>query len=96
MLNGCGARMVAKRLRPDYGEEKLRAERLHLVPDFGVYPLLTRFFDKTGNYYRSKREPRGAMLFAPPNMLRAPPFSKLHPVSYRKVEEFACESASLC
>jgi hypothetical protein len=59
--------------------------------------LLERFSGKAGHYYRSKREPRAAMLFAPPNMLCARRRSqKLHPVSYRKVKEFTCESASLC
>jgi two-component system CheB/CheR fusion protein len=61
----------------------------------GVYPeaiaadvspeRLKRFFDREGQYYRVKRELRELVLFAPHNVLRDPPFSKLDLVSCRNL-----------
>jgi two-component system CheB/CheR fusion protein len=61
----------------------------------GVYPeaiaadvspeRLKRFFVREGRYYRVKRELRGLVLFAPHNVLRDPPFSKLDLVSCRNL-----------
>ena len=61
----------------------------------GVYPStiaadvshdrLKRFFVREGQYYRIKRELRETVLFAPHNILRDPPFSKLSLVSCRNL-----------
>jgi two-component system CheB/CheR fusion protein len=61
----------------------------------GVYPntiatdvspeRLKRFFVKEGRYYRVKRELREMVLFAPHNILRDSPFSKLNLVSCRNL-----------
>jgi two-component system CheB/CheR fusion protein len=46
---------------------------------------LKRFFVREGQYYRVKRELREMVLFAPHNILRDPPFSKLSLVSCRNL-----------
>ncbi|MBI3650232.1 MAG: PAS domain S-box protein [Acidobacteria bacterium] len=46
---------------------------------------LRRFFHKEGHHYRVKKEVREAVLFAPHNVLRDPPFSKLDLVSCRNL-----------
>lgn len=46
---------------------------------------LKRFFIKEGQYYRVRRELRETVLFAPHNILRDPPFSKLNLVSCRNL-----------
>jgi two-component system CheB/CheR fusion protein len=61
----------------------------------GVYPntiatdvspeRLNRFFVKDGRCYRVKRELREMVLFAPHNILRDPPFSKLNLISCRNL-----------
>ncbi|HKS27162.1 MAG TPA: CheR family methyltransferase [Pyrinomonadaceae bacterium] len=61
----------------------------------GVYPntiaadvsaeRLKRFFIREGQYYRVRRELREMVLFAPHNILRDPPFSKLNMVSCRNL-----------
>jgi two-component system CheB/CheR fusion protein len=61
----------------------------------GVYPetiaadvspeRLKRFFIREGQYYRVRRELRELVLFAPHNVLRDPPFSKLDLVSCRNL-----------
>jgi two-component system CheB/CheR fusion protein len=61
----------------------------------GVYPntiatdvspeRLKRFFVREGQHYRVKRELREMVLFAPHNILRDPPFSKLNLVSCRNL-----------
>ncbi|HKR00105.1 MAG TPA: chemotaxis protein CheB [Pyrinomonadaceae bacterium] len=61
----------------------------------GIYPhtiaadvspeQLKRFFIRDGQYYRVLRELREMVLFAPHNILRDPPFSKLNLVSCRNL-----------
>jgi PAS domain S-box-containing protein len=73
----------------DIDENALAAGRV------GVYPhtiaadvsveRLKRFFVNEGNYYRVKRELREMVLFAPHNILRDPPFSKLNLISCRNL-----------
>ncbi|HEX8073035.1 MAG TPA: chemotaxis protein CheB [Pyrinomonadaceae bacterium] len=46
---------------------------------------LKRFFVREGQYYRVRRDLREAVLFAPHNILRDPPFSKLNLVSCRNL-----------
>jgi two-component system CheB/CheR fusion protein len=46
---------------------------------------LKRFFVKEGNYYRIKKELREMILFAPHNVLRDPPFSRLDLISCRNL-----------
>ena len=46
---------------------------------------LERFFTKEGNLYRVKKELRELVLFAPHNLLRDPPFSKLDLVTCRNL-----------
>src|ERR1051326_3894838 len=73
----------------DIDEDALAAGRM------GVYPhtiaadvspeRLKRFFLTEGSYYRVRRELREMVLFAPHNILRDPPFSKLNLVSCRNL-----------
>lgn len=61
----------------------------------GLYPVtiaadvsperLKRFFVREGQFYRVRRELRETVLFAPHNILRDPPFSKLSLVSCRNL-----------
>ncbi|HZT58174.1 MAG TPA: chemotaxis protein CheB [Pyrinomonadaceae bacterium] len=61
----------------------------------GVYPhtiaadvsveRIKRFFVTEGSYYRVRRELRETVLFAPHNVLRDPPFSKLDLISCRNL-----------
>ena len=46
---------------------------------------LERFFTKEGNLYRVRKELRDLVLFAPHNLLRDPPFSKLDLVTCRNL-----------
>ncbi len=46
---------------------------------------LKRFFVREGQDYRVRRELREAVVFAPHNILRDPPFSKLHLISCRNL-----------
>jgi PAS domain S-box-containing protein len=46
---------------------------------------LKRFFTKEGKYYRIKKELREMVLFAPHNVLRDPPFSKLNLIVCRNL-----------
>jgi len=48
-------------------------------------PRLRRFFTNEGSSYRVKRELREMVLFAPQNLLRDPPFSKLNLISCRNL-----------
>lgn len=73
----------------DIDEEALAHGRV------GVYPAaiaadvsderLKRFFTREGQTYRVKRELRETVLFAPHNILRDPPFSKLNLISCRNL-----------
>jgi two-component system CheB/CheR fusion protein len=46
---------------------------------------LKRFFTKEGNFYRIRRELRELILFAPLNVLRDPPFSRLDLITCRNL-----------
>ncbi|HEX8116561.1 MAG TPA: CheR family methyltransferase, partial [Pyrinomonadaceae bacterium] len=73
----------------DIDEEALRQAREGVYPEAikaDITPeRLKRFFVKEGQYYRVKRELRERVLFAPHNVLRDPPFSKLDLVSCRNL-----------
>jgi two-component system CheB/CheR fusion protein len=73
----------------DIDEDGLAYGRIGLYPNTiaaDVSPeRLKRFFVREGQYYRVKRELREIVLFAPHNILRDPPFSKLNLVSCRNL-----------
>ena len=71
----------------DIDEEALAFARQGLYPNTiaaDVSPQrLRRFFSNEGSSYRVKRELRETVLFAPQNLLRDPPFSRLNLISCR-------------
>lgn len=73
----------------DIDEDALAHGRAGLYPDTiaaDVSPeRLKRFFTREGQLYRVRRELRETVLFAPHNILRDPPFSKLNLVSCRNL-----------
>jgi two-component system CheB/CheR fusion protein len=73
----------------DIDEDALAHGRNGLYPNTiaaDVSPeRLKRFFVREGQYYRIRRELREMVLFAPHNILRDPPFSKLNLVSCRNL-----------
>ena len=73
----------------DIDEESITQAREGLYPDSistDVSPeRLRHFFNKEGQHYRVKKEIREMVLFAPHNILRDPPFSKLDLVSCRNL-----------
>ena len=73
----------------DIDEDALAYARVGLYPNTIATDMsperLNRFFAKEGQHYRVKRELRETVLFAPHNVLRDPPFSKLNLVSCRNL-----------
>jgi two-component system, chemotaxis family, CheB/CheR fusion protein len=73
----------------DVDEEAISEAREHLYAESieaDVSPeRLRRFFIKDGNHYRIKKELRELILFAPHNVLRDPPFSRLDMVMCRNL-----------
>jgi two-component system CheB/CheR fusion protein len=73
----------------DIDEEALAQGRVGVYPSTiaaDVSPVrLKRFFTREGQTYRVKRELRETVLFAPHNILRDPPFSKLNLISCRNL-----------
>jgi PAS domain S-box-containing protein len=73
----------------DIDEDAVVAARTSVFPDTIAADIsperLKRFFMKEGQYYRIKREIRERVLFAPHNILRDPPFSKLDLISCRNL-----------
>jgi two-component system CheB/CheR fusion protein len=73
----------------DLGDNNLASARRGLYPGSMVESLsaerLDRFFEKTGESYRIKREIRETVVFAPQNLLADPPYSKMDLVSCRNV-----------
>lgn len=73
----------------DVDDEAISEAREHRYPESieaDVSPeRLKRFFTKEGAYYRVKKELRETVLFAPHNVLRDPPFSRLDLVSCRNL-----------
>lgn len=74
----------------DAAEHHLSAARKATFPGSMVESLsaerLVRFFDKADdNYYRVKPEIRETVLFAPQNLLRDPPYSRIDVVSCRNL-----------
>jgi two-component system, chemotaxis family, CheB/CheR fusion protein len=73
----------------DIDERAIATARASVYPDTiaaDVSPeRLKRFFMREGEYYRVRREIREMVLFAPHNVLRDPPFSKLDLVSCRNL-----------
>ncbi|HLM01272.1 MAG TPA: chemotaxis protein CheB, partial [Pyrinomonadaceae bacterium] len=65
----------------DVDEDAIAEAREHRYPqsiEADVTPeRLSRFFIKEGKYYRVRKELRETVLFAPHNVLRDPPFSRL-------------------
>lgn len=73
----------------DIDEEALARGRQGLYPNTIAADVsaqrLRRFFSNEGSSYRVKRELREIVLFAPQNVLRDPPFSKLNLISCRNL-----------
>jgi two-component system CheB/CheR fusion protein len=73
----------------DIDDEAIAQAREHAYPETienDVSPeRLKRFFIKDGTRYRIRKELREAVLFAPHNILRDPPFSKLDLISCRNL-----------
>ena len=73
----------------DLADNNLASARRGLYPASMVESLssdrLERFFEKTGESYRIKREIREAVVFAPQNLLADPPYSKMDLVSCRNL-----------
>ena len=73
----------------DIDDEAIAQARAHTYPETietDVSPeRLKRFFQKDGSRYRIKKELRETVLFAPHNVLRDPPFSKLDLITCRNL-----------
>jgi two-component system, chemotaxis family, CheB/CheR fusion protein len=73
----------------DVDEDAIAEGREHRYPqtiEADVSPeRLKRFFVKEGKYYRVKKELREMILFAPHNVLRDPPFSRLDLITCRNL-----------
>ncbi|HYP28317.1 MAG TPA: chemotaxis protein CheB, partial [Blastocatellia bacterium] len=73
----------------DIDQEAVNEAREGIFPDSiaaDVPPqMLKRYFNKEDHFYRVKKEVRELVLFAPHNILRDPPFSKLDLVSCRNL-----------
>jgi two-component system CheB/CheR fusion protein len=73
----------------DVDEEAIVEARDHRYPESieaDVAPdRLKRFFNKEGIHYRIKKELREMILFAPHNVLRDPPFSRLDMIACRNL-----------
>jgi two-component system CheB/CheR fusion protein len=73
----------------DLADNNLAAARRGIYPGSMVESLsaerLDRFFEKTGESYRIKREIRETVVFAPQNLLADPPYSKMDLVSCRNL-----------
>lgn len=73
----------------DLADNNLAAARRGVYPGSMVESLssdrLDRFFEKTGDSYRIKREIRETVVFAPQNLLTDPPYSKMDLVSCRNL-----------
>lgn len=73
----------------DVDEEAIIEAREHRYPESieaDVSPeRLKRFFTKEGDFYRVKKELRELILFAPHNVLRDPPFSRLDLIMCRNL-----------
>ncbi|MDQ4122148.1 MAG: PAS domain S-box protein [Acidobacteriota bacterium] len=73
----------------DVDDEAIAQAREGRYGEFIVYDVspdrLKRFFTKEGKHYRIKKELREMILFAPHNILRDPPFSKLDLITCRNL-----------
>ncbi|HEY0048761.1 MAG TPA: CheR family methyltransferase, partial [Pyrinomonadaceae bacterium] len=73
----------------DVDEEAITEAREHRYPESieaDVSPeRLKRFFVKEGSFYRIRKELREMILFAPHNVLRDPPFSRLDLIACRNL-----------
>ncbi len=73
----------------DVDDEAIAEAREHRYPESieaDVPPnRLKRFFVKEGSFYRIKKELRETILFAPHNVLRDPPFSRLDLITCRNL-----------
>jgi two-component system, chemotaxis family, CheB/CheR fusion protein len=81
--------LQAKIFATDLADNNLAAARRGVFPASMVESLsperLDRFFEKTGESYRIKREIRETVVFAPQNLLTDPPYSKMDLVSCRNL-----------
>ena len=81
--------LQAKIFATDLADNNLAAARRGVYPGSMVESLsaerLDRFFEKTGESYRIKREIRETVVFAPQNLLADPPYSKMDLVSCRNL-----------
>lgn len=84
----------------DIDEEALAYGRNGLYPNSITADVsgqrLRRFFSNEGSSYRIKRELREMVLFAPQNVLRDPPFSKLNLISCRNLLIYVDRQAQEC
>jgi two-component system, chemotaxis family, CheB/CheR fusion protein len=94
MLLAAHAETAEKGLRvkifaTDLADNNLATARRGIYPGSMVERLsperLDRFFEKTGDSYRIKREIRETVVFAPQNLLSDPPYSKMDIVSCRNL-----------
>ena len=73
----------------DIDEDSINHAREGIYPESIIADVsperLKRFFNKEGHHYRIKEELREMVLFAPHNILRDPPFSKLDLISCRNL-----------
>jgi two-component system CheB/CheR fusion protein len=84
-----GKRFDLKVFATDAQEVNLRHARDGIYPDAAVdefpAPRLKRFFEKLEGTWQVNKELRGMVVFAPQNLLRDPPFSRLDLISCRNV-----------
>ena len=73
----------------DVDDEAIQEAREHRYPESIEADIsgerLKRFFVKEGSFYRVKKELRETVLFAPHNVLRDPPFSRLDLIACRNL-----------
>jgi chemotaxis methyl-accepting protein methylase len=84
-----GTPLTAKIFATDSQEKNLRLAREGIYPPAalaGMSPArVARFFDKLSDSFQVKRELREMIVFAPHNLLRDPPFSRLDLITCRNL-----------
>ncbi|MFN3275376.1 MAG: chemotaxis protein CheB [Paracoccus sp. (in: a-proteobacteria)] len=89
MAEAAGKRLDVKVFATDAQEANLRRARDGIYPAAAMarFPAarLTRFFERLDGSYQVSKDLRDMVVFAPQNLLRDPPFSRLDLVSCRNV-----------
>ncbi len=84
-----GTPLTVKIFATDSQEKNLRVAREGIYPPAalaGMAPArLARFFERLGDVFQVKRELRELIVFAPHNLLRDPPFSRLDLITCRNL-----------